>query len=297
MADSLASDATADQRRDWLLVLALASAFLLLALYVVAVRTRWGQDLDDAALDGRTDRTVVLRATGRLLETISVTSLALLGGAAAVIAMVRRRIYLAFAAAVVVGGSVVTSEILKRVVLSRPILLGGDDPLPIPSFPSGHATVAMSLAVAFALVVPARARGVTALCGLAYACLIGTGTVTAGWHRPSDVMGAYLVVTMWAGLVGAALIRWRGATLERESEHFGEPTVSPTLGWTGAGLLALGFVGFAIVYVAIRQDRLDAVRLSGAYFASLVGILGVGLVLMASLLAALKGVGLDSNRR
>ncbi len=277
-------------------MLASVSAVLLVALYVVAVRTKWGQDLDDAALDGRTTRSVVIRATGRLLDTISITSLALLGGAATVIAVARGRIHLALTAAAVVVGAVVTTEILKLVVLGRPDLLGSNDPLPTPSFPSGHATVAMSLAVAFTLVVPARARGVIALGGVAYACLIGTGTVTAGWHRPSDVMGGFLVVMMWAGIAAASLIRWRGATPEREAEHLGEPDINPTMAWMGAVLLALGFVGFVIVYLAIRQDRLDAVRLDGAYAASLVAIVGVGLVLMSALLASLRGVGLDPHR-
>jgi hypothetical protein len=72
--------------------------------------------------------------------------------------------------------------------------------------------------------------------------------------------------------------------------------VSPTLAWTGAVLLALAFVGFAGVYLAIRQDRLDAVRLDGAYAASLVAIVGVGLVLVAAFLASLRGVGLDPER-
>lgn len=283
---------TADRRRDWLLALALLSAVLLVVLYVVAVRTAWGQRLDDASLDGRTARPVVLHATSRLLDTISLSSLALLGGAATAVAVARRRVHLALAAAVVVVGANVTSQILKHVVLGRPDLLGSPEPLG-PSFPSGHTTIAMSLALAFVLVVPARARAVTALCGLVYACLIGTGTVTAGWHRPSDVMGGFLVVMMWAGLTTATLLRSRGASPEREAAHLGEPVVSPTLAWTGAALLALAFSGFVVVYLAIRQDRLDAVRLDGAYAAALVAIVGVGLVLMAALLAALRGVGLD----
>lgn len=292
MTAALVPDETADRRRDWLVVLASVCAVLLVALYVVAVRTKWGQDLDDAALDGRTTRGVVLRATGRLLDTISVTSLALLGGAATVIAVARQRVHLALTAAAVVVGAVVTSEVLKLLVLGRPDLLGGNDPLSTASYPSGHATVAMSLAVAFTLVVPARVRGVTALGGLAYACLIGIGTVTAGWHRPSDVLGGFLVVMIWTGIAAAALIRWRGATPER----FVGPDINPTMAWMGAVLLALAFAGFVIVYLAIRQDRLDAVRLDGAYVASLVAIVGVGLVLMSVLLAALRGVGLDPHR-
>lgn len=281
-----------EQRRDWLLGIALLAAVLLAILYVVAVHTAWGQRLDDAALDGRTTRPVVLHATSRLLDTISVASLTLLGGAALAIAVGRRRVHLAMTAVVVVLGANVTTQILKHVVLGRPQLIASD-PLPAPSFPSGHTTVATSLAVAFVLVVPPRWRTATALCGVVYACLIGTGVVTAGWHRPSDVIGGFLVVVVWTGLATGGLMRWRGAAREAEPPPPSEPRISPRFARVGAVLLALGFAGFTIVYVAIRQGRLDAVRLDGAYAAAQIVIVGTGLLAMAALLAALRGVALD----
>jgi len=290
------SEAGLVARRDWLVTLALLSAVLLVVVYLVAVQTGWGQRLDNTALDGRTSRTVILRATGRLLDTISVSSLALLGGAALAVAVGRRRIHLAITAGVVVLCANVTAQLLKHFVLGRLDLAGSIDPLPAASFPSGHTTVAMSLAVAFVLVVPARLRHVAAMLGVAYACLVGAGTVTAGWHRPSDVIGGFLVVTMWTGLAVAGLMRWRGAVAERGPELQRPALVSPTFAAVGAVLLALGFAGFVIVYLAIRQDRLDAVRLDGAYVAALIVIVGTGLLAMAALLAVLRGVGLDPSR-
>jgi membrane-associated phospholipid phosphatase len=280
-----------EARREWLVAVAALAVVLLAVLYLVAVQTGWGQRLDIAALDGRTGRPVVLRATSRLLDTISITSLALLGGAALAIATARGRIHLAITAGVTVLGANVSTQVLKQ-VLGRPGLVA-DDPLPAASFPSGHTTVAMSLAVAFVLVVPPRLRTLTALLGLAYACLIGTGTVTAGWHRPSDVLGGFLVVTAWAGITTAALIRWRGATSAAGGSRSAEPRVSPALARVGAVLLALGFAGFVIVYVALRLDRLDAVRLDGAFAAAQIAIVGGGFLVMAALLAALRGVVLD----
>jgi membrane-associated phospholipid phosphatase len=296
VAEPIEAEAGLVARRDWLVTLALVSAVLLVVLYVVAVRTGWGQRLDDAALDGRTSRPVVLHATSRLLDTISVSSLALLGGAALAIAVGRRRIHLALTAGVVVLSANVTAQVLKQFVLGRPELAGSIDPLPTPSFPSGHTTVAMSLAVAFVLVVPARFRQAAAMLGVAYACLVGTGTVTAGWHRPSDVIGGFLVVAIWTGLAVAGLMRWRGAVAERDPDSPREPIVSPTFAAAGAVLLALGFVGFVIVYLAIRQDRLHAVRLDGAYAAALIVIAGTGLLVTSALLAVLRGVGLDPSR-
>jgi membrane-associated phospholipid phosphatase len=277
-----------------LALIALLAMAALLVLYVLAVRTGWGQELDDAALEGRTTRHRVQVATDHLLNTISVSSLVLLGGGIVTIAVARRRVHLAFVAGVVVAGACTTTEVLKHFILGRPDLV---NPNPLgPSFPSGHTTVAMSLVVALVLVVPPHRRALVALVGLAYACLIGGGVVTAGWHRPSDVMGAFFVVTAWATAGTAALIAWRGAPPDGEPPDSTDDVVDP-LAIGGAALLAVGFVGFVIVYLAIRQDRLDAVRLSGAYAAALIAIVGTGLIAMATILAAIRGLELDPVSR
>lgn len=277
-----------------LLVLAVTAAVLLAALYLLAVRTHWGQRLDDAALDGRTTHPTVLRATGHLLTTISVGSLAFLGAAILGIAIARRRVHLAITAGVLVVGANVTTEVLKDLILGRRDLVPPPDIIG-PSFPSGHTTVAMSLAVALVLVVPTRWRTVAAVLGLLYACMVGAGTVTAGWHRPSDVLGGFLVVTMWAAGAPAGLVLWRGDVSADTEEHV-EPLFSPTLAVVGAGLLGLAFVGFAATFIAFRQDRVDAVRLGGAYAAALAAIVGIGLVSMAAVLSAIDGVPLDPPR-
>ena len=288
-----APDADEEQSRvHRLLLLAITAAVLLLALYLLAVHTRWGQRLDDAAFDGRTARASVLRATGRLLDTISVGSLAFLGAVILGVAVVRRRVSLALTAGVVVLGANVTTQVLKELVLGRTDLVPPPDILG-PSFPSGHTTVAMSLALALVLVVPARLRTFAALLGLIYACMVGTGTVTAGWHRPSDVMGGFLVVTMWGAGATALLVWSRGTTEEPEDLDDAGPIISPAFAYVGAGLLGIAFLGFAGAFIAIRQERLDAVRLGGAYVASLAAIAGVGLVGMAGFLAAIHGAALD----
>ena len=195
-----------------LLVLAVLCVVLLAVLYIVAVHTSLGQRIDDAAVDGRTLRPSVLHATDRVLNTISVASLALGGIAIMLVALMRDRPHLALAAAVVIGGANVTTQILKTGILGRPDLVGPRDPLGIlNTFPSGHSTVAMSLAVAFVLVVPRGARSIAACGGFVYATLVGAGTVTAGWHRPSDAIGAYLIVMAWAAISVAVLIDHEGA--------------------------------------------------------------------------------------
>jgi membrane-associated phospholipid phosphatase len=282
--------ATRGERR--LVVLVLACVLLLGALYFVAVRTEWGQRLDDAALDGRTTRANVLRATDRLLNTISVASLAVVGAGIAVIAVARRRPHLAVMALVVIGGGNLTTQVLKRDLLIRPDLLGHPDPLGGASFPSGHATVAMSIVVALILVVPARMRGPTAAVGFVYAALVGMGVVTAGWHRPSDVIAAYLVAVGWAAGAGVLLIIWRGAA----SASLGGdrlPVLPPVVVGLGLGLLVVGFLGYAATVVALRQHQLDVVELDEAYAAAMAAIVGVGVLLVSALVFALRNVMLD----
>jgi membrane-associated phospholipid phosphatase len=278
-----------------MLSLAVVSVLLLALLYVVAVHTNWGQRIDDAALDGRTHRTAVLNATSRLLDTISIASLALGSAAILVIAIARRRPHLAIAAGTIILGANVSTQLLKKVVLDRPDLVGRQDTLGMTnSFPSGHSTVAMALAVALVLVVSERARPWAAFGGLAYATLVGAGTVTAGWHRPSDVVGAYLVVTAWTGATVAVLIWTEGAERERPSLLVRNmPTLSPFLAGIGIGVLLGALAGVSTTLVAARENQLDAVDLSGAYAASIAVIFGVALVLLVSVVAALRGLSLD----
>jgi membrane-associated phospholipid phosphatase len=281
------------ERTERRMVLLLVLCILLLAvLYVVAVQTSWGQRLDDAALDGRTTRVGVLNATQRLLDTISVASLAAVGVVIAVIAVARRRPHLALMALVVIGGANVTTELLKRQILPRPDLIGEGDRLAGPSFPSGHATVAMSVVVALVLVVPARWRATTAAAGFVYAGLVGMGVVTAGWHRPSDVMGAYLVAVGWGAGAVMLLVLWRGATqLRLGTERM--PALSPVVIGIGIALVVVGFIGFATALVAIREDQLDAVDLDETYAAAMAAIVGTGVLLLSALVVAMRGVTLD----
>jgi membrane-associated phospholipid phosphatase len=278
-----------------LLCFAVVCGLLLVALYVIVVRTHRGQTIDDAAVDGRTTRAAVLTATARVLNTISIASLALGSAAIMMVAIARRRPHLAVTAGIVILGANVTTQLLKDVVLKRPDLVGRPDPLGLTNtFPSGHSTVAMSLAVAFILVVPARARFAAALGGLAYATLVGAGTVTAGWHRPSDVIGAYLVVMVWAGAAVALLISTEGTVRTRPRLLVaGLPSLSPFLSGIGVGLLLGAMFGVAGTLVAARESQLDAVDLSAAYVASIATIAGVALVLLMVLLSLLRDLSLD----
>ena len=289
----------AQSRIRRLAVLAGACLAVVAVLYVVAVHTNLGQRIDDAAVVGRTLQPQVLAATDRVLNTISVASLALGGIAIVLVALARDRPHLALAAGVVIIGANLTTQILKTGILDRPDLVGPTDPLGVHNtFPSGHSTVAMSLAVALVLVVPSTVRALAAVGGVIYATLVGAGTVTAGWHRPSDVIAAYLIVMAWTAISVAVLIDREGAEVDPErvpwlTRRF--PLANPFLIGTGVGALGGAFTGVAVTLVATREGDLHAVRLSAAYAGSIVTIVGCAAVLMVALSTIVRGVALDPH--
>ena len=102
-------------------------------------------------------------------------------------------------AIIVVAGANVTTQVLKSVLehaRTKAFERGWELPWP-DSFPSGHTTAAASIAVALLLVVPAGYRLFAAGVGAALTGVVGLSVVVLGWHYPSDVLGALLVVGTW----------------------------------------------------------------------------------------------------
>jgi membrane-associated phospholipid phosphatase len=262
----------------------------------VVVRTSYGQRLDDDALLGRSLNGHVQEATRRLLHSIDLTSLALIGGAIVLVALARARIWLAAASATLIGGAVLTTEILKR-TLPRPELTHPAT-LPVPSYPSGHTTVAASLALALTLVVSPRWRGPVAVVGTVYATAVGVATLTAAWHRPSDVIGGFLVSMFWATAVSAVLIEERGpgSRAGRRAAR-GSGRVSAAVLAVGAVILAVGGFAVAGTLAALRNRHLETVHIGADYAASVAAIAVVAAVLVAAFLVTLRGVVLDTPPR
>ncbi|HEX6310917.1 MAG TPA: phosphatase PAP2 family protein, partial [Acidimicrobiia bacterium] len=218
-------------------------ALLVVALYVVFVRTHAGQRLDDAALDGRSTLSAEdVQDADDLLQTISLASVAFLGGAVVLVALVRGGLPLAGVAVTVLAGANVATQAMKE-VLPRPDLLPGQAELGIGnSLPSGHTTVAMSIAVAAILVAPRRFRGAVALVGIAYAAAVGVAVLTAGWHRPSDAVAAYAMVVAWGAAASCVLVTAKRPVHQPagSSSRF----ATPVLVVVGVALSAAAFLAF-----------------------------------------------------
>jgi membrane-associated phospholipid phosphatase len=112
------------------------------------------------------------------------------------IALVRGRPRVALALVVLLIGANETTEVLK------PLLAGPRDPVPgvylsHATWPSGHATAAMSLALAMVIGVPARTRPFVGALMAAFAIAVVYSFLELGWHYPSDVLGGFEVASTW----------------------------------------------------------------------------------------------------
>jgi len=201
-------------------------------------------------------------------------------------AALRRRVGLSLVAAAVIVGAVCTTEVLKHWVLERPDLILR--PLYRNSFPSGHATVAFSVGVAATLVVPPRLRRPAALLAVLYAGGIGVAVVAAGWHRPSDVVGAYLATTAWAAAVVAFAARRDDHAYLRPDHAWPEGTVALRYLLGGIGLAAFGFLVAVAVAFASETGRIGWTIVDAAFLAACASVVASAAILMAALLYALR---------
>jgi membrane-associated phospholipid phosphatase len=270
-----------------------ASFAVVAAAYVLSARTTRGQEVENALIAARREQLQGSPSTAaEILATVSVWSLVATIAAVMALALARGRPRLALGAGAVIGGSIVTTEVLKKLVLPRPPLDPDAPPWLLANvFPSGHTTIAVATAVAFVLVVPYRLRGPAALSGGFYAAGLGAATLDAGWHRPSDAVGAVFLVLGMALWACGALVWWRGA---------GRPA-EPTRGWAYlslAAVAALGgianIVGVPRTLRAIDSGPLDRAGVEEAYAVGLALVALAVAVAMVVLLAALRDVSLDA---
>ena len=274
-------------------VVGLVSAAGVGGLWHAFVRSRTGQLLDAAVLDGaHYGRTRLWRLAEPVLDVISVPFIAAVLLVAVVLALVRRQWLLTVQVALLMVGANLTTQLLKYAILDRPDLGLGDRV--VNTMPSGHTTAAASCAVALVLVVPRRLRPLTAALGAVYTAGTGIATLIGGWHRPSDVVAAMLVVLAWAGLVSALRPTGRPALPRHRRRETSTVTMLLAL-----GLVASGAAGVTIQRTAraLREnepvDLLNGLEsradLLTAYGGGALGIVAASLMAFGVLLLLLRG--------
>lgn len=276
-----------------LLTLSAIALGAFVVVYLLAVRTELGQRIDQAAFAGG-DQTPerAADAAGRLLGIVSVGGLmisALLLGA---VAALRRRPSLILVPAAVIGLTMISVEILKHVVLTRPTLLA-NPMFTVNTYPSGHTAVAISIGLSAVLVSPARLRPWVSVGAALLAAGFGIFVVTAGWHFPSDALGAYALALAVAAAVMAVVLQWSPRTLTRERDsqvHAIPPDVASVRLERAGAIAAIAFFFGVILFASLRYGgELDWNRVDAAFLGSAAAIVFAAAVTVSSLQRALAG--------
>jgi membrane-associated phospholipid phosphatase len=125
-------------------------------------------------------------------------------------ALRRRLPWVALAVAIVLPLAPLSAELLKPLLAHSHDQLGPKY-ITNASWPSGHATAALTLAWCALLVAPPARRQLVAALGVAFAGAVGIALLVLAWHMPSDVVGGYLLATLWVALALAVLRASGGA--------------------------------------------------------------------------------------
>ncbi len=181
-------------------VVAMALTWTLAAL-VPAVHWRDAIVLNDFTKLGRPRVDTLASDLLHLLDPLLYTVWALLLVA---VALLRGRLRVALAIAVVLPAAPGIAELLKP-LLAHPHDSVGWQWVSAASWPSGHATAAMTLVLCALLVTPHGLRPLVAALGCAFAVAVGCSLLILAWHMPSDVLGGYLLAALCVSLTIVAM--------------------------------------------------------------------------------------------
>ncbi|MEY2517276.1 MAG: hypothetical protein QOJ89_4634 [bacterium] len=277
-----------------LLALAAASAAGAFAVWLAAFAVPGGRGLDGRAMQSFTGVAVTpmqpsIHGIALLAEPLP---FAIIAGAAIACALLRRRWLMAAIVPLILLSANLTTQMLKPALADpRNVDLRGVNVAYPGSWPSGHATAAMSLALCLVLVAGPRVRPLAALAGAGYAVAVGYSLVALGFHLPSDVLGGYLVAATFT-LLGAAALAGLEARRPALAQRGATATV-PVAPWLLSPPALAAFAGALLAAVAIAvvvrapSAPADVLEHPIAVLAGL-GIAGLGLALTTGLAHVLR---------
>ncbi len=166
----------------------------------------------------RLDRPVIEVPARLLLDLLEPAFFVVWGIALVAIAISDGRRRLALAVALVLSLAPASAELLKP-LLAHPHAEVVPLYIKSASWPSGHATAATALLWCVLLVAPAGRRRALALLGVVLLAGVGCALVILAWHMPSDVLGGYLLGTLWFALALAALRAGRSSARSSVLAH------------------------------------------------------------------------------
>ncbi|MEI2278575.1 phosphatase PAP2 family protein [Paenarthrobacter ilicis] len=260
----------------------IACAVGLAATYYFFVRTTAGQFIDESALVEATELGGTAgRASTSLLDMLPMLCLVISSVVVLFVTVARRRWKAAGIAVAACIAANVATQILKFLIPDRPDR--GVQTLELNSLPSGHTTLAASAAAAVFLMVSPRWRPLAGFLGSTFAVATGVSTLINQWHRPADVVAAFLLVGAFMLPAGWLILRtgsswnvWRG---------YGEHWAASRL-WVWLTIAALLVAGVVAAYSLLQVPGLSTDSTVDYFWA------GTAFIVMAGYLSALGGTWL-----
>jgi len=204
------------------------------------------------------------------------------------VAVARRRLWVALAIVSILLGANFTTQLLKPLFAHPPGagLLGGAPGAA--SWPSGHATAAMSLALCCVLAAPSRLRPFVAMAGAAFAVAVGYSLVALGSHFASDVLGGFLVAGIWT-LLGAmaVFLALDHRTHPEATRAPARPSVASAVGPPFAALL-IPIAILGLIALARPHDVVSYADVHRAFVIGATAIAFVGLTVSTGVMVALR---------
>jgi membrane-associated phospholipid phosphatase len=241
-----------------------------------------GQVRDALTLQGfqSLNRPRLTALADRLAHIVDPTPYVVIGAVLVAIALLRRRPRVAAAVVVVMGASVLTSELLKPLLAEQRYYSNGSPFLALGSWPSGHATAAMSVALCAVLVAPRALRPIVAALGTALAVGVSYSVLILSWHFPSDVLGGFFVAAVW---ICIAVLALREAERRWPARGAGR-AIAPLSGMLAPVGLVAAAAGAGLLVILARPELMANLGtghrsfLAGAFaIAALAWVLATGL--------------------
>ena len=269
---------------------ALGGSAALVLLWVLAYATPFGRWLDSSVLWGFADlsrpRLVpIAESVGALAHP---GSFVLLGAALTAIALARGRPRTALVIPVILLGASGTTEVLKHALAQHRFVdwMTATDQIAAVSWPSGHATASMALALCAVLAAPPRLRPLAAALGAGFAVAVSYSILVLQWHFPSDVLAGFLVAGTWTlggvAALWAAEDRWPARTGRTAVLRARDAIAPSAVGVAGAR------AGAAAGALARPRAVLAAADAHTAFVAGALAIGGLGVALAVALSLALR---------
>lgn len=249
-------------RRPWYWAAWIGACLLtFLMIYALAVHTTPGQLIDNAMRVAAGKINHPLPELDPENRWIAAVILAPPGTAWLMLTLRHRSFVTALIAAAAALAANLSTQAFKYLIPNRPDL--GNDPSywMANSLPSGHTTLAASAAMTVFLVAPPRERPLIGILAGVWAAGWGAYIYIDAWHRPSDMIAAYLITAAWGLVAGWVIMRLfpRQNSLT-EAEHTGAPAAAGVC-WT-AGLVLVGATlacaFFPGSWAAVAEMREDA---------------------------------------